>query len=119
MHSRKSLFILSVICCVFLSSSAFAEQFGDFTYTVANSQVTITSYTGAGGVVVIPDTINSMPVVSIGNQAFFQIAGLTSVTIPASVTNNSSSAFSGTNLTGVTIPASVTNIGSSAFIAPA
>ena len=53
---------------------------------------------------------------SIGSSAFSGCTGLTSVTIPGSVTSIGSSAFSGcTGLTSVTIPGSVTSIGSSAF----
>ena len=64
---------LSVIGLMVLSSSAFAQctqytpcTYGDFTYTVSGSTVTIAQYVGAGGNVVIPSTINGMPVVAIG-----------------------------------------------------
>ena len=52
----------------------------------------------------------------VSGSAFSGCTGLTSVTIPNSVTEIGSSAFSGcTGLTSVTIPNSVTEIGSSAF----
>ena len=52
----------------------------------------------------------------IGNSAFSGCSGLTSVTIPNSVTSIGSSAFYGcSSLTSVTIPNSVTSIGSYAF----
>ncbi len=55
-------------------------------------------------------------VVAIGDQAFYNCSGLTSVTIGNSVTSIGGSAFSGcSSLTSVTIPNSVTSIGSSAF----
>src|SRR5574344_1536703 len=55
-------------------------------------------------------------VTSIGDHAFSSCSGLTSVTIPASVTFIGGSAFSYcTGLTSITIPASVTSIGNSAF----
>ena len=38
---------LSLIGLMVLSSSAFALQYGDFTYTVSGGTVTITKYTGA------------------------------------------------------------------------
>ena len=52
----------------------------------------------------------------IAGSAFFGCSGLTSVTIPNSVTSIGSSAFSGcSGLTSITIPNSVTSIGSYAF----
>ena len=55
-------------------------------------------------------------VTSIGNYAFYDCTGLTSIDIPAGVTSIGVSAFSGcTGLTSIDIPAGVTSIGSSAF----
>ena len=55
-------------------------------------------------------------VTSIGDHAFWDCSGLTSVTIPDGVTSIGDSAFSGcTALTSVTIPGSVTSIGGGAF----
>ena len=95
---------------------AHAEEFEGFEYTATATEVTITGYTGAGGVVTIPDTIEDLPVTSVGNSAFQSKSGLVSVTIPASVTSISYGAFAAcTSLTSVTIPASVTSIGGDAF----
>lgn len=62
---------------------------------------TITGYDGTDTVVVIPSKINGTTVKTIGNTAF-QNSAVTSVTIPASVTEIGSNAFAGcTNLTSV------------------
>ncbi len=94
------------------------EQAGDFLYSYTSTSsgiaITIDLYTGAGGAVTIPATIDGLPVTSIGNYAF-DGTSLTSVTIGNSVTSIGDRAFSGTSLTSVTIGNSVTSIGNYAF----
>jgi hypothetical protein len=87
-----------------------------FNYTTQNGGVTITGYTGPGGAVVIPATINSLPVTSIGDSAFDFATNVTSVTMPDSITNIAEYAFYDClALAAVTIPNSVISIGGSAF----
>ncbi len=64
-----------------------------YTYTTDNGTITITGYTGPGGDVTIPSTVNGLPVTSIGNYAFYNNTSMTSVTIPDSVTYIGYSAF--------------------------
>ena len=88
----------------------------DFTYTSSESGITITGYIGPGGDVIIPDTINGLPVVGIATSAFEDCTALTSVTIPDNVTTIGNYAFFGcTGLTSVTIGNGVTTIGNFAF----
>ena len=87
-----------------------------YTFTTNTGAITITGYTGPGGAVTIPGTINGLPVTSIGGSAFGNNINLTSVTIPDGVTNIGGYAFFFcTNLSSVTLPNSVTGIGSYAF----
>lgn len=107
-----------------------------------NGGLMITRYTGSGGDLVIPATINGLPVTridwaaflitnptgltsvvipssvtSIGDSAFYTCTNLASVTIPNSVKSIETGAFGDcTSLTNVTIPASVTSIGQDAFV---
>ncbi|WP_299125914.1 leucine-rich repeat domain-containing protein [uncultured Winogradskyella sp.] len=81
--------------------------------------VEVSNYDPANGTsVVIPATVTAgsivFDVVKIDDSAFENI-GLTSVTIPDSVTSIGISAFNTNNLTSVTIPDSVTLIGTTAF----
>lgn len=64
--------------------------------------VTITKYTGKESTVILPSTISNWPVTKIGEDALKDNTTITSVTIPASVTEIGSNAFAGcTNLTSV------------------
>ena len=91
-----------------------------FTYSLSGGNATITGLvdTTMTGQLVIPSTIDTdaYPVVGIGDSAFSGCTGLTSVTIPDSVTSIGRSAFREcSNLTILTIPNSVTSIGDVAF----
>lgn len=71
----------------------------DFTFDATTG--TIKKYNGNDAVVNIPSEINGTPVTTIGNAAF-RDSSVTSVTIPASVTEIGSNAFADcTNLTSV------------------
>jgi hypothetical protein len=87
-----------------------------FTFTTNNGAITITAYTGSGGMVGVPSTTNGFPVTIIGNSAFLNKSAVTRLIIPNSVTNIGNSAFLGcSGLTNITIGSSVTNIGNAAF----
>lgn len=82
----------------FTVTVAAATNTFDFNLTTG----TITKYNGTDTVVVIPSKINGVTVTTIGTDAFLGL-NITSVTIPASVTEIGSNAFAGcTNLTSVT-----------------
>lgn len=95
---------------------ASAETSGDFEYSVDSGNVRITRYIGSGGPVDIPATIDGKPVTSIGELAFQQCSGITSINIPNSVTSIQQGAFSNcSGLSSITIPSSVTSIENTAF----
>jgi hypothetical protein len=109
--SSFALPVLVAVVAVLMALPAKAQ----FTYSNTNGTVTITGYTGTDATVVIPSTIDGLPVTSLGTSSFFG-ASLTSVTIPNSVKNIGDSAFSGCNRLGnITIPNSVTSIGDGPF----
>ncbi|MCU0858096.1 MAG: leucine-rich repeat domain-containing protein, partial [Pontiellaceae bacterium] len=93
-----------------------AVNAGDFLYTTNSGTITITGYTGSGGDVVIPDTINDLPVTRIGYRAFYNRTSLTGITMPVGLTNIDYEAFANcSGLTGITLPAALTGIGYYAF----
>ncbi|MDE5883525.1 MAG: leucine-rich repeat domain-containing protein [Oscillospiraceae bacterium] len=86
-------------------------------YEVYKGYVEITGCNGyAEGEMIIPETIEGLPVTSIGVSAFGYQSFLKSVTIPKSVTNIGNGAFQEcSSLKSITIPDSITNIGTGAF----
>jgi len=87
---------------------------GDFLYSEDPSAITIIGYTGNGGNITIPATINEKPVTAIGENALLN-KNLTGVIIPNSVTSIEEWAFMNNQLTSVTIGNSVAYIGKNAF----
>ena len=78
--------------------------------------VEVAGLSEASQVVVIPRSVGRYKVIAIGALAFRDCSGLTSVTIPESVTSIGADAFQDcSGLTSITIPESVTSIGEAAF----
>ena len=76
-----------------------------FTYTVTNNQVTITGLSDEYLTdLVIPETIEDLPVTAIKGYAFNGCSQITSITVPNSVTSIGNGAFKGTNPTKITLP---------------
>lgn len=69
-------------------------EFDNFRYIDNGSDITITGYViSPTGMVTIPDTIDSKPVVKIGYRAFFYRTGLVGMTVPKSVITVDTEAF--------------------------
>lgn len=68
------------------------------------------------GAVVVPDTLGGCPVTAIGAYAFFQMPGITSLTIPEGVEEIEYYACRGcTNLETVSLPSTLRSIGNAVF----
>ncbi|MGD1061054.1 MAG: leucine-rich repeat protein [Methanomassiliicoccales archaeon] len=109
-----------LVCVIFVfgSRTVTAATSGDYDYqlTHGGTQVEITGYHGSGGDLAIPSVIDGKPVTSLGNNSFYDIYMLTSVTIPDSVQSIGNTTFGNClYLTSVTIPNSVTFMGENAF----
>ncbi len=112
------LLLLLVLPAVVQAQYYYTNSYGIWSYTPNTGPVTITGDTNIplNGVVVIPDTINGYPVTSIGNSAFYDLTGLTNVTIGTNLTSVGNEHLSlCTGLKSVMIGTNVTSIGSFAF----
>ena len=113
MKAKRTLIQICLLCVAMLPVMVQAQ----FTFATNDGAITITEYTGSGGAVTIPDTINGLPVTTIGDNAFRECFSVTGVTLGTNVTSIEDYAFMDcTNLNSVTIPDSVTNIGTQAFL---
>lgn len=91
--------------------------YGIFTYVDEGASISIVGHTpNPSGAAVIPAAIIGKPVTSIWSKAFENCSGLTSVSIPSTVSILGSSAFSGcSGLASLVIPPTVSQIGKSSF----
>ena len=65
-----TVLILSMIFTVFMSVTALALKDGDWEYQIYDDTITITNYSGGGGVVTIPDHIDNKPVTHVKKGTF-------------------------------------------------
>lgn len=98
-----------------VSSNAIAPE-SDFTWVaVGGEYVRITGYTGPGGVVHIPDTIDGLPVTIIG-RASFSGTSVVRVFFPDGIEKLSDEVFKDcSQLISVSLPSTLTDIGAQAF----
>jgi hypothetical protein len=106
---------LFLLAAVLLAQHAYAQNVSDFEI-IGNDDgsMTIINYKGMAKDIVIPDRIFNMPVTRIRGGAFSK-KGLTSVTIPKTVSYIGDRAFSENQLASVVIPEPVEYIGNDAF----
>lgn len=121
----KKLLSLLLILLLALSWVGFAEgdapepeqyECGDYTYALLeDGSAEIMKYNGSALVLEIPAELDGHAVSSIGDEAFI-FAGLTSITLPDSLTAIGDLAFSHcSGLTSVTLPSGLTDVGANPF----
>ena len=107
-----------LIGCVPVASVALTTDTG-LEYTVSDTAVTITAYSGEDTTVEVPATLNGLPVTTIAAGAFSYKTQLEKVTLPETVTDIQMMAFFGLeNLTDVNLESlsSLRHIGAYAFV---
>ncbi len=119
-HSIAVLIVAAVIAaCAAIGGPAMADVLtsSGFRYTVSNNEVTIVgSESTLAGSITIPSQINNMPVVSIGEGAFYGNQNITAVTISDGISFVEKEAFAECDrLTAVVMPDSVLCINEKAF----
>ncbi|MFQ8892580.1 MAG: leucine-rich repeat domain-containing protein [Clostridium sp.] len=92
------------------------ENYDDFEVKIYDKFVVIKKYTGKDSEVTIPEKINEIPVMEIGEEAFKENKKIEKVVIPSSVTTIKKSAFNGcTSLKTVEFSKGLLSIESLAF----
>lgn len=118
---KKILFFFMLLNTCLVVSQTFNDNGINYTVTDAvNFYVKVGSNPSFTGAASIPESVSynsqNYTVNELDYGAFSNCSGLTSVTIPSSITSISSEAFKNSpNLTSVSIPGSVTSIGLRAF----
>lgn len=101
---------------VFAKENTDGYTTNNLTYIIADGMVSVTGYKGRAENVVIPETIEGFPVVSIATDAFKGLTSITSMVVPYGVVSISNRAFYNcSNLRSITLPGSLMMIWEEAF----
>ncbi|MBQ8960680.1 MAG: leucine-rich repeat protein [Ruminococcus sp.] len=101
---------------VSLTASAASTTVGSLTFTVYSDYAVVSGYDKSETDIVIPDTVDGVPVTEIRNSVFMNCSDITSITMPDSITAIGSYAFwACSSMKLEKLPASLKTIGKDAF----
>ena len=90
---------------------------GTFNYTLYKTYAEVSEYLGGDAVVIIPPSVEGLPLMSIGKSAFEYNKTITTVIMPDSLTNIGNYSFRGcTTLVSVNFPDGLVAVGNYAFV---
>ena len=113
---RFSFLALVVFVVGSMPLDAIAGQYGNYTYISDGTNITITGYTGTDNTVDIPESIEALPVTTIGPYAFDSYTNLTDLVIPNSIRSIEYNAFKDcSNLINLTLQEGMDGIDNPAF----
>ncbi len=108
--------VLTILGLLGLSFIFPTQGLSQFNFETNNGTLTLVGYSGSEAVVVVPSSVNGLPVTSIGDAVFVERTNLTSCVIPTGITNIGVMAFYlCTSLTNIDLPESLKSIEDGAF----
>ena len=113
---RKLLLVFLGITSLTHCAFSAGGEFEDFHYDHKGSYIVIDHYIGSGGDVIVPETIEGLPVTTIRNNAFYNEYNISSVTLPSSIITIEPAAFRNCyGLTNIVLGTNVEVIADDAF----
>lgn len=107
---------LSPLSCLSVSAEEKEVTVNGLNFTISNGEATLTGATKSPVNLVVPSTVNGVPVTKIGEDAFYENKVIETVSVPSSVKVMEAEAFRYCeNLTKVTMAEGVQSIGSVQF----
>lgn len=88
---------------------------GEMTFSVTEDSAALTAYSGTSQTLVIPDTVNNVPVTTIAEGACSYNSTLKEIVFPETLKRINSEAFCATALDNISLPDSLEYIGGGAF----
>ena len=115
MRRTSCYFILTII--LFLAVFPIYGEFQDgFEFSIQNEEVVIESYSGQDSVVIIPDSLNNLPVTVIGDNSFADNELIVQITLPNTIRKIGNNAFAGCGqMKSINFPSTIRQIGESSF----